>query len=132
MLRISLPVGDDLLEIHKFIWKGKDAVYWNGELVSSKKRFFTSHHVFRVPNALTGQDDVFRVRVGVGLNGTSYGVKRNDQVLLGTFRDKLTHDNREKMPRASAPALDLNTPPKRRAAPQPEPVGGWREEDLIV
>jgi len=93
MLRISLPVGDDLLEIHKFFWKGKDAVYWNGELMSSKKRFFTSHHVFRVPNALT---------------------------------------DREKMPGTSAPGLDLNNPPRRRAAPRPEPVEGWREEDLIV
>lgn len=132
MLRISLPVGDDLLEIHKLFWKGKDAVYWNGELMSSKKRFFTSHHVFRVPNPLSGQDDVFRVRVGVGLNGTSYGVKRNDKVLLGTWRDKLTHANRDKMPEATVPGLDLNDPSARRTAPQPEPVEGWREEDLIV
>jgi hypothetical protein len=132
MLRISLPVGDDLLEIHHSFWKGKDVIYWNGELMSSKKRFFTSKHVFRVPNALTGEDDVFRIRVGVGLNGTSYGVKRNDKVLLGTWRDHLTHLNREKMPEEAMPGLDLNHPPTRRAAPLPEPVGGWREEDLIV
>jgi len=130
MLRLSLPVGDDLLEIHKFFWKGKDAIYWNGELMSSKKRFFTSHHVFRVPNSLTGGEDVFRIRVGAGLNGTSYGIKRNDKVLLGTYRDGLTHENREKMP--GADQLDLNQRPRRRAAAEPRPAEVWREDDLIV
>lgn len=132
MLRISLPVGDDLLEIHREIWTSKDVIYWNGQLMSRKGRFFTSKHVFRIPNPNTGREDVFRIRVGAGLNGTSYGVMRNEKVLLGTFRDQLTHDSRAKMPEAAAPDLDLNTPPPRRSAPEPEPVGGWREEDLIV
>lgn len=133
MLKVSLPVGEDLLEIHHNMWTGKDQVFWNGESVSRKRRFFGSTHVFRVANGLTGRDDVFRVKIGMGFNGTTYGVKRNERVLLGTWKDQLTHDSRSQMPESGG--LDLNTPPPRRrseAGPEPLQRRGWSDEDLIV
>ncbi|MFT5998145.1 MAG: hypothetical protein ACI81P_000593 [Neolewinella sp.] len=135
MLKVSLPVGDDLLEIHHNMWAGKDSIYWNGNQMSRKRRFLGSTHVFRVPTGPSGQDHVFRVRISIGLNGTTYSVKRNDKVLLGTWRDKLTYDNRRQMP--ETPGLDLNAPPTRRrrtdrVEPVPSPAQSWREEDLIV
>jgi hypothetical protein len=132
MLKVSLPVGEDLLEIHHNMWTGKDQVFWNGESVSLKRRFFGSTHVFRVANGLTGHDDVFRVKIGMGFNGTTYGVKRNERVLLGTWSDKLTHNNRGQMP--EIPGLDLNNPPprQRREAPEPLQRQDWSDEDLIV
>jgi len=133
MLKVSLPVGDDLLEIHHNMWTGKDAVYWNGNQMSKKRRFFGSTHVFRIPTGYSGQDDVFRVRISVGLNGTTYSVKRNDKVLLGTWRDKLTHNNRGQMP--TTPGLDLNNPPPRRnrsRRAEPQPTRDYLEDDLFV
>ena len=83
---------------------------------------------------MTGKDDVFHVRIGMGWNGTTYGVKRNGKVLLGTWRDQLTHDNRDQMPEAEPPALDLNTPPPRRRRPEADPLPqqDWSDDDLIV
>ena len=133
MLKVSLPIGDDLLEIHHGMWSGKDTIYWNGEQMSHKRRFFGSNHVFRIPTGYSGQEDVFYVRISIGLNGTTYGVKRNDKVLLGTWRDQLTHTNRRQMP--DSPGLDLNTPPPRhfrQYGADPQPAQNWREEDLIV
>lgn len=132
MLKVSLPVGDDLLEIHHGMWNGKDVIYWNGNEMSRKRRFFGSTHVFRVPTGYSGQEDVFRVRISMGLNGTTYGVKRNDKVLLGTWRDKLTHTNRGQMP--EAPGLDLNAPPRssRSRQPEPQPLHDYPEDDLFV
>ncbi|TXF90777.1 hypothetical protein FUA23_04885 [Neolewinella aurantiaca] len=131
MLKVSLPVGDDLLEIHHNMWNGKDQVFWNGESVSRKNRFFGSTHVFRVANSITGREDVFRVRVGMGFNGTTYSVKRNERVLLGTWRDQLTHDSRRQMP--TDDSLDLNNPPPRhRPDPEPAQRRNWSDEDLIV
>ena len=131
MLKVSLPIGEDLLEIHHGMWTGKDEIRWNGETVSTRKRIFGSKHTFRVANYITGKDDVFYVKIGMGWNGTTYSVKRNDKVLLGTWNDQLTHDKRGQMP--DAPALDLNTPPPRRQ-PEAEPIGrkNWSDEDLIV
>jgi hypothetical protein len=135
MLKVSLPIGDDLLEIHHNMWTGRDEVIWNGESVSKSKRFFGSKHVFRVANYATGKDDVFYVRIGMGWNGTTYGVKRNDKVLLGTWKDQLTHNNRGQMPTSEPPALDLNTPPprrRRRPEADPLPQQDWSDDDLIV
>ncbi len=131
MLKVSLPIGDDLLEIHHRMWKGKHEIYWNGEMKSRKGQFFTSHHVFRVPTGYRGAEDVIHVRIGTGLNGTTYSVKKNDQVLLGTWRDQLTYSKWRRQPQP--PVLDLNTPPPGRAGGQaPQPAATWREEDLIV
>ena len=132
MLKVSLPVGKDLLEVHHNMWTGKDQVFWNGASVSQKRRFFGSTHVFRVPNGLTGREDVFRVKVGMGFNGTTYGVKRNERVLLGTWTDQLTHNSRGQMP--EAPGLDLNNapPPRRRPDAEPVPRQDWSDEDLII
>ena len=133
MLKVSLPVGDDLLEIHHNMWTGKDAVYWNGNQMSRKRRFFGSTHVFRIPTGYSGQDDVFRVRISIGLNGTTYSVKCNNQVLLGTWRDKLTHDNRSQMP--GVPRLDLNAPPPHRSRSrqaEPHSAQDYLEDDLFV
>lgn len=119
MLKVSLPIGDDLLEIHHGMWSSKDSIFWNGELLSEKKRVFGSKHVFRVANYSTGKDDVFYVKIGMGWNGTTYSVKRNEKVLLGTWNDQLTHNSRGQMP--SGPGLDLNAPPPRRQR-QAEPL----------
>jgi|GEM_PF-2394329 len=133
MLKVSLPVGEDLLEIHHNMWTGRDEVIWNGASVSKSKRFFGSKHVFRVANYATGKDDVFYVKIGMGWNGTTYAVKRNGKVLLGTWNDQLTHENRGQMPETTPPGLDLNAPPPRRK-PEAEPLGqqDWADDDLIV
>lgn len=130
MLKVSLPVGDDLLEIHHNMWTGKDTVVWNGEEVSRKRRFFGSSHVFRVSTGYSGRDDVFYVKIGMGFNGTTYGVKRNNKVLLGTWRDQLTHHNRNQMP--EPPGLDLNAAPPRSRRAEPVERGEWGEEDQFV
>ncbi len=133
MLKVSLPIAEDLLEIHHNMWTGVDEIFWNGASVSKSKRFFGSNHTFRVANYVTGKDDVFYVRIGMGWNGTTYSVKRNDKVLLGAWKDKLTHNNRSKMPEAEPPALDLNTPPpRRRPTAEPLPQQDWSDDDLIV
>ena len=133
MLKVSLPIEDDLLEIHHNMWTNKDEIFWNGVLKSRKRRFFSSTHVFRIPSGYNGADDVFRIKVGVGFNGTTYSVMRNDKVLLGTWRNQLTHAKRQQMPNPSG--LDLNTmpqrPPNQRPA-APETVSNWPEEELIV
>lgn len=131
MLKLSLPVGDDLLEIHHGMWSGKDTVRWNGEVVSQHQRFFGSRHRFTVFNPVRGQDDAFEVRIGLGWNGTTYAVRRNDRVLLGTWREHLTHEDRRLMPDPPA-ALDLNQPPPPRAAdPAYPPRADWSEEDYV-
>jgi hypothetical protein len=112
------------------MWTGKDQVFWNGESMSRKRRFFGSKHVFRVFNPETGNDDTFYVRISIGLNGTTYGVRRNDKTLLGTWKDQLTHQNRAKMP--DSPGLNLDARPRSQPSAEPQPTGGWREEDLIV
>ena len=129
MLRISMPIGNDLLEIHRYGWKGIDEIRWNGEVMSRKKRFFTSKHTFSVTDEY-GEVADFYVRVGAGLNGTSYGIKRNGKVLLGTWRDQLTHVKREKMP--ETPGLDLNSAPRRRRQAKLEPIGRDMDEDQFV
>lgn len=131
MLKVSLPVNDDLLEIHHNMWTGKDQVFWNGASMSRKRRFFGSQHLFRVFNAVTGGEDTFHVRIAIGLNGTTYGVKRNGKVLLGTWKDQLTHHNRAQMPDGE-PRLDLSSRPRRAPSAEPEPMAGWSEDDLIV
>lgn len=133
MLKVSLPVGEDLLEIHHNMWTGNDEIFWNGASVSKSTRFMGSHHTFRISNYATGKDDVFHVRIGMGWSGTTYGVKRNGKVLLGTWKDGLTHADRSRMPAAEPPGLDLNAPPPRRqAGPEPLEREGWADEDMIV
>lgn len=133
MLKVSLPIGDDLLEIHHNMWTNKDAIFWNGAMKSRKRRFFSSTHVFRIPTGYNGADDVFRIKVGVGFNGTTYSVMRNDKVLLGTWRNQLTHAKRQQMP--NPPELDLNAMPRRQRNPTsaaPETINNWPEEELIL
>lgn len=133
MLKVSLPVGDDLLEIHHNMWSGKDVIFWNGNEMSRRRRIFGSTHVFRIPTGYSGQDHVFRIRISIGLNGTTYSVKRDNKVLLGTWRDKLTHVNRGQMP--GPPGLDLNAPPPRRNSSyhaEPQPMRDYSEDDLFV
>lgn len=115
------------------MWSGKDVIFWNGNEMSRRRRIFGSTHVFRIPTGYSGQDHVFRIRISIGLNGTTYSVKRDNQVLLGTWRDKLTHVNRGQMP--GAPGLDLNAPPPRRRSSyhaEPQPMRDFSDDDLFV
>jgi len=94
MRLLSLPVGNDLIEVHVCMWTGKEKVYWNGEQVSSKWHCFGSRHFFTV-DAPGGEGiDTVRVLTSYGIMGYRYDVFYNDQCLLASGRTDISLVNK--------------------------------------
>ncbi|WP_116127466.1 hypothetical protein [Lewinella sp. IMCC34183] len=88
---LSLPINDDLLEIHNSIWTGEEKVYFNGELTSSGCSIFGRNHYFTV-DAPDGESiDKYRVEIGMNWFGfITVDVFRNDRCLLASNRTPIT------------------------------------------
>lgn len=130
MQRLALPIGNNLLEIHLRFFRTKgDEVRWNGEVVSRKQRFFTSRHHFTVTDD-DGQEVPVNVRISSSISGTSYGVRYDGRVVLGSFRDKLTYDSFQPAPYDDY--LDLNEKPQKSTTERAAEVLTYDPDDLIV
>ncbi len=88
---LSLPIEDDLLEVHNSVWTGEEKVYFNGQLASVGKSIFGRSHYFTV-DALGGEGtDKFRVEIGMNwMGGVTVDVFRNDRCLLASARTPIT------------------------------------------
>ena len=84
---LSLPIHDDLLEIHNNILTGEEKVYFNGQLASSGHSLFGRTHYFTA-DAPDGQGiDKFRVEIGMTWWGSiTVDVFRNDRCLLASSK----------------------------------------------
>jgi hypothetical protein len=86
---MSLPVGNDLLELKINMWIGKEEVFWNGVSVSSKTHFLGTEHGFNVESADGAGVDVYRVVTSYGWMGYQYDVFCNEKCLLGSSRTSI-------------------------------------------
>ena len=88
---LSLPINDDLLEIHNSMWTGEEKVYFNGQLASSGSSVFGRSHYFTV-DGVDGQGiDKFRVEIGMNwFGGVTVDVFRNDRCLLASHKTPIT------------------------------------------
>ena len=88
---LSLPIGDDLLEVHNSIWTGEEQVYFNGQLASSGCSLFGRTHYFTADAPEGDATDKFRVEIGMNwLGGVTVDVFRNDRCLLASNRTPIT------------------------------------------
>ena len=87
---LSLPVDEDLLEVHVCWWSGKEKVYWNGTEVSSKWHFIGSKHHFTVDAPDGSGIDNIRVTTSYGWLGYQYDVFYNAKCLLASGRTKVS------------------------------------------
>lgn len=105
---LSLPIGEDLLEVHNSMWTGEEKIYFNGQLASSGSSVFGRTHYFTVDAAdSSGDVDKFRVEISMTWFGSvTVDVFRNDRCLLAS--------NRTPISRVDGPArLDQPTAPRR-------------------
>ncbi len=88
---LSLPIDEDLLEVHNSLWTGEEKVYFNGQLASVGKSIFGRSHYFTV-DARNGEGmDKFRVEIGMNwMGGVTVDVFRNDRCLLASARTPIT------------------------------------------
>lgn len=88
---LSLPINDDLLEIHNSMWSGEERIYFNGQLASKGASFFGRSHYFTVDRSDGDGVDKFRVEIGMAwTGGITIDVFRNDKCLLASNRTPLT------------------------------------------
>ena len=95
MRLLSLPINDDLLEVHNSIWSGVESIYFNGQLASSGFSMFGRHHYFTVDAADGDGIDKFRVEISMTWSGIVVDVFRNDRCLLASSKTPISRvDNR--------------------------------------
>ncbi len=88
---LSLPIDDDLLEVHNNIWTGEEKVYFNGQLASVGASVFGRSHYFTVDAATGEGTDKFRVEIGMSwIGGVTVDVFRNDRCLLASTKTPIT------------------------------------------
>ena len=76
---LSLPINDDLLEVHNSMWSGEEMVYFNGHLASSGASLFGRSHYFTVDSPDGDGVDKYRVEIGMSwFGGVTIDVFRND------------------------------------------------------
>ncbi|MEM9931725.1 MAG: hypothetical protein AAF840_18110 [Bacteroidota bacterium] len=130
---LSLPINDNLLELHINLWSSKDYGLWNGKEMSKKFHFIGSQHQFSVPSEDGFGEDIIRVNTSYHWMGYVYDVFLNDKCLLASGKTRMDHQRRRKMP--APERLDLNRPRTTRQqhrTAQPVPPETWSDEDLIV
>lgn len=88
---LSLPLNDDLLEVHNSMWSGEEKVYFNGQLASSGASIFGRSHYFTVDSPDGGAIDKYRVEIGMNwMGGVTVDVFRNESCLLASAKTPLT------------------------------------------
>lgn len=108
---LSLPIDDDLLEVHNSHWTGEEKIYFNGTLTSSGCSFFGKNHYFTVDAPDGNGVDKYRVEVGMNwYGGFSVDVFRNDRCLLASNRTPLTRVDQRLQPNADAQPFHLSRP----------------------
>jgi hypothetical protein len=88
---LSLPLGDDLIEIHNSVWTGEEKVYFNGQLASTGRSFFGRNHYFTV-DRVDGQGiDKFRVEISMTWFGSiAVDIFHNDRCLLASSKTPIS------------------------------------------
>ena len=88
---LSLPINDDLLEVHNSMWTGEEKVYFNGQLCSSGCSLLGRTHYFTVDAPEGESIDKYRVEIGMNWMGSvTIDVFRNDRCLLASSRTPST------------------------------------------
>ena len=102
---LSLPINDDLLEVHNSIWTGEEKVYFNGQLASTGTSIFGRSHYFTVDAPDSTGVDKYRVEIGMNWMGSvTVDVFRNDRCLLASSKTPITRlDSRLQPNRDSKP-----------------------------
>lgn len=96
---LSLPIDDDLLEVHNSMWSGEEKVYFNGQLASSGASIFGRSHYFTVDSPDGNGVDKYRVEIGMSwFGGVSIDVFRNDRCLLASPKTPLTRLDQRLLP----------------------------------
>jgi hypothetical protein len=79
MKYLTLFYEGNKIEIHNSHW-GKEAIYYNGELVSSRRSLFGSIHQFQVQEK--NEDAEYKIDIGYNSRGIAFSVYRNESPLL--------------------------------------------------
>ena len=88
---LSLPIDDDLLEVHNSLWTGEEKVYFNGQLASTGTSIFGRSHYFTVDSSGGNGVDKFRVEIGMNwMGGVTVDVFRNDRCLLASTKTPIS------------------------------------------
>ncbi|MCP9237288.1 hypothetical protein [Lewinella sp. JB7] len=88
---LSLPIDDDLLEVHNSLWTGEEKVYFNGQLASVGTSIFGRNHYFTVDAPGGDGIDKYRVEIGMSWIGwVTVDVFRNDRCLLASSKTPIT------------------------------------------
>lgn len=88
---LSLPIGNDLLEVHNSMWSGEEKVYFNGQLASAGASIFGRSHYFTVDSDDGSSIDKYRVEISMSwFGGVTVDVFRNDRCLLASSKTPLT------------------------------------------
>lgn len=124
---LSLPIGNDLLEIYINMWKSQEMVYFNGQLASKKTHFIGTSHHFTTDAVHSFGVDHFRVVTSYGWMGFRYDVFKNDQCLLASGRTKIS------IPKTSTQGKSRRkTVPHISRLEDPGPMDRELLEDLLV
>ncbi|CAH1002128.1 hypothetical protein LEM8419_03045 [Neolewinella maritima] len=107
MRLLSLPIGDDLLEVHNSIWTGVESIYFNGQLASSGFSFLGRHHYFTVDAAEGDGIDKFRVEISMGWSGVSVDVFCNDRCLLASSKTPISRVDQRLLPEGDSKPYHL-------------------------
>ena len=98
MRLLSLPIQDDLLEVHANSWSGQESIYFNGQLASSGFSVFGRHHYFTV-DAVDGDGiDKYRVEISMSWTGVAIDVFRNDRCLLASSKTPISRVDSRLLP----------------------------------
>ncbi len=88
---LSLPIDDDLLEVHNSLWTGEEKVYFNGQMTSSGCSLFGRNHYFTVDAPDGSGVDKYRVEIGMNwMGGATVDVFRNDRCLLASSKTPIS------------------------------------------
>ncbi|MTB51388.1 hypothetical protein [Lewinella sp. W8] len=123
MRLVSVPVGDNLLEVYNNMWTGVETVSFNGRTVSRQFNWFEGIHHFTVMADDGVSVDDYRVEIRFSMAGIVVDVYQNEVCLLaGSRRARRKYeDQRRFQPRNC----------RRQRQHVKEPVKLWREEHLV-
>lgn len=96
---LSLPINDDLLEVHNSIWTGEEKVYFNGQLASSGFSLLGRNHYFTVDATERSGVDKYRVEIGMTWWGSiTVDVFVNDRCLLASTKTPISRVDARTLP----------------------------------
>ncbi|MTB51389.1 hypothetical protein [Lewinella sp. W8] len=125
---LALRIDDDLLEVHHNMLNNKDTIFLNGEEVHVKRRYFGTTHKFSALATDGFTTNHFRVRVGMGMNGLTFEVTKNEVCYLATSSRKISMPQRRRRP-AAAPRAARHQERRTVSRSTESPLD---DEDLLV